>query len=391
MPSDVWWIVLAGFLAPIAVGLLGRIPRIPRLPEVVFLLLFGIAIGPYGLGLAGTEGAVEVLKDLGLGFLFFMAGMEVDPKALRGKDGRLAIWAWSISLIVAGGIVGMLTLAGVVGAWAAIAIALTSTALGTLLPILKDADMAGGRFGRVVLANGAVGEFGPIIAMSILLGSDGTWAGVVSLLLFAGVGIVVVGVLKWARHHPGTIGGIIARGADTTAQAPVRATVALIVGLLVVASYFGLDTVLGAFVAGAIVRSLGPVDEKYELRMGGLAFGFFVPMFFVISGMGIDVSAVVSAPIDLVVAFVLIVVVRGGPVLLLYRRRLPSPQPLQLALLTATGLPMIVAVTALAVAAGNMPQDKASVSIAAGMVTVIVLPITALALRRRPAVETASV
>lgn len=384
MLSSVWWIVLSALAAPLVVGLLARVPRLPRLPEVVFLLLLGIALGPNGLGLAADNDATDLLQDLGLGFLFFMAGLEIDPRVLKGSDGRRALSAWVLSLTAAAAFVGALTAAGLVEAWWALAIALTSTALGTLLPILRESGMNQGRFGELVLANGAVGEFGPIAAMSILLGSHGAWAGLVSLLAFA----AVAGALSLALHHGARwahpVREILDRGAETTAQAPIRSAVVLIVGLLVVASRFGLDSVLGAFVAGAIVRTLLPADhERFLMRLDGLAYGFFIPIFFVVSGMAVEVASVVESPAELLLAFGMIVLVRGLPVLLLHRGVLPAPQPLQLALLSATGLPIIVAVTALAKASGDMPAAKASISVAAGMLTVLVLPTLATTLRAR--------
>lgn len=368
------WITGAAAVAPLAAGLLRRL----RIPEVVLLLGLGIALGPFGLGLAHQDEPVALLAELGLGFLFFMAGLEVDPASLTGPAGRRAVLAWSASLVLALAWVGVLTRLGTVTAWVAVAIALTSTALGTLLPILRDGGLLEQPLGRLVMANGAVGELGPILAISLLLGSDGAWEGLISLAGFAVLAGLLGGALVVWRRHGRVVPALVARGAETTAQAPVRLVVLLLVLLLALAGRSGLDVVLGAFVAGGIVRLLLPPDhERLLARLDGIAFGFFVPVFFVVSGMGTDIGAVVRRPVLLVLTFLTIVLVRGVPVWLAYRRSLPGRQPLQLALFSATGLPIIVAVTTLAVGQGTLTAEGQSVVVAAGMLTVLVLPLLA--------------
>ena len=365
-------------LVPIVLGLLPKV----RLPEVVLLLACGMAIGPYGFGLASVDPRIGFVSDLGLGMLFLLAGIEVDPLVLRTRDGGKALVAWLISLAVAVAWMFLLSRVFDIVAWQAIAIAMTSTALGTLLPLLRETGLQSQRMGRLVLANGAIGEFGPILAMSVFLSGTTALGGLVSLLAFAvvaaGLGYLLV------RHTPRAqrVGAVVRRGADTTAQAPLRLVLLLLAVMLAASAALGLDVILGAFVAGAIIRLLLPADHAWFLaRLDGVGYGFLIPVFFVVSGMGIDAGVLVNRPGITLAVFVSILVVRGGSVYAVFRHLDGRPR-LTLALFSATGLPIIVAVTTVAVESGQMTAEGQSIVVAAGMLTVLCLPVLALGLHR---------
>ncbi len=211
-----FWIVLAAAIAPLIVGLLPG----PKVPEVVILLLLGILIGPEILGLATKEGPIHLLNDVGLGFLFFIAGYELNPRILKGRVGVQAILAWTVSIALALFIVGGLYEIGYVEAFLPVAIALTSTALGTLLPILRDAGLLDTHLGKLVVANGAVGEFGPVLAISLFLGSRGAWASVVILVVFGVIAVAIDRVPRALFTH--RIRAIFERGSETTSQTTLR-------------------------------------------------------------------------------------------------------------------------------------------------------------------------
>lgn len=374
-------------LAPLLVGFLHR----PRLPEVVLLLGLGMAIGPHGAGLAAAGGPITLLSQLGLAVLFLYAGLEVDPASLVSADGRRAWLAWAVSLSVALLILVVFARGIDTLGHEALAIALTSTALGTLIPILRDAGATGSRLGTLVMTNGAVGEFGPILAMSVLLSARGALAAVLSLLGF-GLLAVLVGVAV-VRHGPRwrRLVAVVRHGAETSAQTPLRLVVLLLVVMVWLAHLFGLDVILGAFLAGAVVRMLLPADHTaFRARLDGLGFGLLVPVFFVASGMAVDLAVVLEHWWAVLLVFALIVVLRGGPVWVAFGAsgRVPRGEALPLAAYSATGLPVIVAVTTVAVDAGALPVQSQSVVVAAGMTTVLVLPAlaSALAVRRPTAV-----
>jgi Kef-type K+ transport system membrane component KefB len=373
-------------LAPVVLGLLPKV----RLPEVVLLLALGMTIGPYGLGLATVDPRIGFVSDLGLGMLFLLAGIEVDPLIVRTPDGVRAVRAWLISLGAA--LAWMLLVARFfdVSAWVAVAIAMTSTALGTLLPMLRETGMQSQRMGRLVLANGAIGEFGPILAMSVLLSSGSAWGGLISLLTFGVLALAVGYLLVRYSHRAERVVTVVRGGAHTTAQAPLRLVLVLLAVMLATSAALGLDVILGAFVAGAIIRLLLPDDHAWFLsRLDGVGYGFLIPVFFVVSGMGIDARVLLDRLGLTLAVFASILLVRGGSVYGMFQY-LERRARLTLALFSATGLPIIVAVTTVAVKDGQMRQEEQSIVVAAGMLTVLCLPVLALRLHRPDAATAGS-
>jgi Kef-type K+ transport system membrane component KefB len=384
------WIALCAVIAPLLAGL---VPR-RLVPEVVILLVAGVLIGPFGLGLATTDDAIGILRELGLGMLFLLAGYEIEVSELTGRSGRRALLTWLLCLAVALTVVFVIGLSGTIHAEVAVAIALCSTALGTLLPILKDGGLLGTKVGKAVMNHGAYGELGPVIAMAVLLGTGGPAEAVVAVIMFVVIAAAVTLPWRRVRQETSKILHLIRAGSETTAQTTVRLTVLLLVGLSVLAQVFDLDVVLGAFAAGFILRQALPRgDEQLEKKLNGLAFGLLIPIFFVTSGMAIDPRAVGAEPLALVLFVVMIMVVRGLPVFLSSKlereldtgqRMFDTRESARIGLFAATGLPIIVAVTSTAVAAGQMTSQNASVLVAGGAVTVLLMPLAATLLNRAP-------
>ncbi|BCN54896.1 potassium transporter [Prescottella equi] len=382
--TSLFWITVAAAIAPLIAGSLRR----KLIPEVVLLLVAGIVIGPYALDLANVDSEIELLRELGLGMLFLLAGYEIDRDELTGRGGRRALITWLICLALAFAVVGGLAAAGLVHSEIAVAIALTSTALGTLLPILKDRGLVETPVGRAVLNHGAIGEIGPVIAMAVLLGARGAVLSLVVLAAFAAVAVVVALLPARILREGTDLLAVVRRGSDTTAQTTVRLVMLLLVALIAVAAVFDLDIILGAFAAGFILRRTVPDgNEQLEHKLEGLAFGLLIPIFFVTSGMAIDVSAVADEPGVLAAFLALLVVVRGLPVFVASRydriASFDTRESLQVALYSTTGLPLIVAVTGVAVSAGQMSNDTASILVAAGAISVLILPMLAGFLVRR--------
>ncbi|MCB8909140.1 MULTISPECIES: cation:proton antiporter [Rhodococcus] len=391
--TSLFWIAVAAVLAPLIAG---AVPR-RLVPEVVLLLVAGVLIGPYAFDLAETGSEIGILRELGLGMLFLLAGYEIDPAELRGRGGRRAMLTWCVCMLSALGTVAALGAVGQVHAEIAVAIALTSTALGTLLPILADRGLVATPLGRSVLNHGAFGELLPVVAMATLLGARGALGSLIVLLAFAVVAVAVAVLPTWILGEGSRFTQFVRLGSDTTAQIPVRLTMLLLVGLIAVAAVFDLDIILGAFAAGFILRRTIPTgDERLEKKLDGLGYGFLIPIFFVTSGMAIDVGAVASAPGILLAFLGLLVLVRGVPVFVASRlerdetgnRMFGTAEQLQIALYSTTGLPLIVAVTGVAVSADQMTNASASILVAAGAVTVLVLPMLAGLLHRPAPAET---
>jgi Kef-type K+ transport system membrane component KefB len=366
-------------LAPFLSALLARF----RVPQVVVFIVGGVLIGPEVLGWAHPD-SITLLANVGLGFLFLLAGYELDLELFREHVGRRAIVAWFVTAGLAVAVTGVLSALGFVRAFVPIAIGLTTTAFGALLPILRDNDMLGGSFGRFILPAGAVGEFLPIVAIAVFLSAKGQFLGLVTLLLMFGVAGLLAVLPRWTTR-PRFV-KISREGEDATSQTTLRLTVALLFGLLVVADRFGLDIVLGAFLAGIILRRWAPGDvHSLESKLDAIGYGFFIPVFFITSGMNLDIASIAEAPQRLVVFFLLLIAVRGLPSLFLYRHDLVLRQRVQMMLLTATALPLLVALSEIGLSTGNMLPENAAALVGAGVLSVILLPGIAVALNRKAA------
>jgi Kef-type K+ transport system membrane component KefB len=356
----------------------------PGLPQVVILILAGILIGPQGLGLADTTG-IKLISNVGLGFLFLLAGYELDPRLLRAHAGRLAMIGWAISAVIAVGTVAALGSFGFLRAFVPIGLALTTTALGTLLPILHDHHMLSGEFGRYVLAAGAVGELFPIVAISLFLTGRGEFVAIASILA---VGVMAILLTLVPRIiGPARVRAIIHQGRRATSQTTLRWSIVLLLLLLVAAQRFGLDVVLGAMLAGMVLRSWThgiDIDvTPLEGKLDAVGYGFFIPVFFVASGMALDVQSIADNPLRLIVFFVLLLVVRGLPSLLVYRRALPLRQRVEMTFITATTMPLLIALAAIGLSTGVMLPANAAALVGAGVLSVLVYPLIAIALARR--------
>ena len=377
-------VVIAAIAAfvPLLVGMF----RI-KVAEVVLLLGAGIVFGPEVLGWITVDDSIELLSELGLGLLFFLAGMELEQRAVRGQSGRLAAAGWFLSLVVASLAAIVMTATGKIQDTLGVAIALTSTALGTLLPILRDRGELNTRFGTFFMGAGAWGEFGPIIAISVLLGTQSSFIAILSLIGF-GIIALILATLP-SRLAGDRVRELLARGHHTSSQTALRFTMLLLILLLALAGEFGLDVVLGAFIAGIIVRRFAPPtsESALQVRIEAIGFGFLIPLFFVVSGANLDIISIIENPAPMLRFFVYILIARGLVQYLLYRRAIPDRRErARFSLLVATGLPIIVAVTSIEVEAGVMQESNAAALVGAGALTVLVFPLVGNALvgRRRP-------
>jgi Kef-type K+ transport system membrane component KefB len=376
---DLVAVALVAALAPLVVAILPG----PRIPQVVIFLLGGVLIGPHVLGLAETSN-IQLLANIGLGFLFLLAGYELDPALLRQQPGRLAISGWLISAVIAVGVAGGLTAAGYIKDYVAVGLALTTTALGTLLPILRDHGMLTGQFGRHVYAAGAVGELFPILIIAVFLTQRGHF---IALASVAAVGLLALALsaAPWLARSV-TVQRIIREGQDETRQTTLRWAVVLLFALLAVASRFGLDVVLGAMLAGMVLRAWTHrfhVDtEGLERKFDAVGYGVFIPIFFISSGMTLDIKAISQSPLRMLLFFVLLLIVRGLPSLLVYRHVLGLRQRVEITFITATTLPLLIALAEIGQRDGVMLPSTAAALVGAGVLSVLVYPLIAVGLHR---------
>ena len=373
-------IALIATLTPIIAQL---IPGKP-IPEIVFLLIAGALLGPHAAGIVQLSESVGFLSELGLAFLFLLAGYEINPKSLTGSQGKRGLATWGISLLLAFCVVFLspdFTLGTLDGI--AIAIAMTTTALGTLLPIMKERHLIATRVGDSILSYGTWGELGPVIAMAILLSTRAEWLTILILLAFLGIAVLTALLPARAKKAGHKLFDFLSANANTTAQTMMRLTVLLLIGLITVSSLFKLDIVLGAFAAGFILRYVIPDgNTSLEIKLNGIAYGFLIPIFFVVSGAKIDLPAVGAQPALLIGFIIMLLLIRAVPVFISLStgkdtRDMSGRHRMTVALYCTTALPVIVAVTSVAVKAGAMDQTLASILVSAGAITVFLMPLLA--------------
>jgi len=389
MDPGVASIVLVPLLAVIASLFSDWVGRVAKVPLVVFEILLGLLLGPSVLGWIPKTDALDFIANFGLAFLFFMAGNEIDFAAIKGRPVRRAVLGWIVSLVL-GVLVGVFLapdpIAGVY-----IGIALTSTALGTLMPMLRDAGELHTPFGRAVTAVGAVGEFGPLLAISLFLSGRRPLAAAVVLIAFA----LIAGLAVWlaSRGTHERFHRLVRATLHTSGQFAVRFVVLVIAALVGLSLALSLDMLLGAFAAGVVCRVLlsgakKPDAELIEGKLEAVAFGVLVPIFFINTGIGFDLPALLGDPgalLLLPIFLVLLLIIRGLPGSLAVPRGSTFRDRASLTLLSATGLPIIVAVTDIGLADGDLATGTATALVGAGMLSVLLFPLLALTLRRRSA------
>jgi Kef-type K+ transport system membrane component KefB len=371
------WIALAAVVAPVVSSWLSRF----SVPGVVVELVLGVLLGPVVADRIQAAGVIADFANFGLALLMFLAGYELDLRIVRGRPLTLATLSWAGSLVVAVIVAGVLAAAGHRHGEVVIGLALTTTALGTLLPILRDNGVLARPLGRYVLAVGSVGEFGPIVLIALLLGRTHP---ALTALLLVGFGLLAAAFALAARRPWGQgVTEALRRGLHSSSQLPIRVAMLLVVGLILLATRLGLDILLGAFAAGIIVRLAISGQEEtpeaavFQGKLEAIGFGLFVPVFFIVSGARLDLKSFGSHPGALAAIpmfLALLLLSRGLPVLLCYRTAVTARDRWALGLYAATGLPLIVVVTTIGADDGYIASQTAAALVAAGVVSVLVLP-----------------
>jgi Kef-type K+ transport system membrane component KefB len=380
-------VVAVAFAAPLTLGLAPRL----RIPAVVLEIIAGIVIGPSGFGWVEIDQPIEVLSVLGLAFLLFLAGLEIDPTRLRGRVLRVTSIAFLLSFAIGIGAGLALHAGGFVKSPLLIAVILVSTSLGVVVPVLKDSDEIGSDFGQLVIAASSIADFGAIILLTLFFSGKGSTDTTTKIILLAGFALVVlmlwIGLRGFERSR--RLSDTLVRLQDTTAQIRVRGALVLLVGFAALAENLGLETILGAFAAGAVL-SLIDRDEmmthpQFRLKLEAVGFGVFIPIFFVWSGLRFDLDALFSSAdtVARVPLFLLaLLLVRGLPAIL-YRGMLGTRKTVVAGLLQATSLPFIVAASMIGEQLGLITEASAAALIAAGLLSVIIFPVLGLSILRR--------
>jgi Kef-type K+ transport system membrane component KefB len=388
--ANLFVVALVALLAPISVAALPGL----RVPSVVVEILAGILLGPDVLGVVTADVPVEVLAVIGLSFLLFTVGLELDVRSLRGTLLRLSLVGYAISLVLGTGVGLLATAAGWVSSPLLIALALSATSLGLVVPVLKDSGNIESTAARLTIAAATFADVAAILLLTLLFSEEATGIGsrVVLLLTFVGV-VAVVGAGLLVTERWKALTRLLQMLQDTTAEIRVRGSVVLLLGFVVLAQQFGLEAILGALLAGVVVGAIdrdSSTHPHFRTKLDAVGFGFLIPVFFVTSGIRLDVAGLTSDPGALArmpIFLVALLLVRGVPAFL-YRGYVSGREAVAAGLLQATSLPFLVTATMIGTGLGVVSPVNAAALVGAGVISVLVFPPVALSLLRdRPAVS----
>lgn len=381
-------IFIAAILAPIVASV---IPRF-KFPVVVLEICLGIIIGPQVLGLVQLDPVINELSQFGLGFLFFLAGFEIDIDRLKGKPLTYAVIGWIISLIIALIIGGILQASGLVISFIFIALAISTTAVGVLVPILRDEGELKSDFGRIVFAAGVVGEFAPLTILALFFNKVyNNFSSLILILIFILIAVTILFTVR--RWQPPYIVGLMRKTMNNSGQLALRLSLLLLVALIFITMNSGIDFLFGAFTAGIILSEVIKMAknkddkdiENMRIKFEGIGFGLLIPIFFIVSGINFDLKAFLTSPTSLLMVPIFIIsflIVRGFPAMVIYRKILSKAERVPLALFSATQLPMVIVITNLAVKSGTMHTNNAADLVGAAIISVILFPFIALIIRK---------
>jgi Kef-type K+ transport system membrane component KefB len=393
MPDVSFASLLVVALISLAAPLLIAYLPVLRVPGPVLLIVAGIAVGPSGLRWVKVDVPIQILSLLGLAFLLFLAGLEIDPQQLRGKVLRLTGAGYAVSLAI-GVAVGLLFgVAGFTKSPLLVGISLSATSLGLVVPVLKDAGQLDTEVGRLTVAGASIADFLAVVLLSVFFSTSGGGIGPKVILLGGFALLVVVAVVALSRLGRSVrLNNVLVMLQDTTAEIRVRFAVALLIGFVALASHFGLETILGAFIAGAILNFVdrdSMSHPNFRVKLDAIGYGFLIPVFFVASGLRLDIKALLHSPsaVARIPLFLLgLLVVRALPALL-YKPALGTRHTVAAGLLQATSLPFLVTASQIGVTLGTIKPVTGAALVAAGVLSCVIFPPIALSLLKTSSQE----
>jgi Kef-type K+ transport system membrane component KefB len=378
-------VAAAALAAPLVLGLFPRI----RLPSIVLEIVLGIVIGPQVLGWVSIDTPIQVMSLLGLAFLLLLAGLEVEYERFRGRVLRLTVLGYAISFGLAL-VIGLgLHAAGLVRSPLLVGIALSATSVGIVIPVLKDAGQAGTPFGQLAIAGASIAEIAPIVLVSLFFSGEASGIAVklVLLGLFA-LFVVAVGVAVLGAERSTRISAALLRLQDTTAEIRIRGAFLLLTVFVVLAERLGLEAILGAFLAGAIIklvdRDQAMTHPQFRQKLEAVGYGVFVPVFFVATGVGFQLNALFASATNVArvpIFLAALLVARGLPALV-YRSLTTRTQMIAAGLLQATSISFLVVAGQIGVKLHLLRPAVYAALVAAGLLSVVLFPLTALTLLR---------
>lgn len=347
-----------------------------RVPGLVIEIILGVLIGPQVFNLVQLDLQITTIAHVGLTFLLFLAGYEIEIKRIWGEPLKLAGISWIMSLLLGFGLALLLVETGHAIHTILLGLSLTTMSLGVVFPLLTDAKMSTSEFSKYVFSVGTLGEFGPILVMTLLLTNSSPGITLLFLVFFVGVTVIAAFLAK-GTHQPALL-KFVRRHLGANSQITVRISMFLLFFLVYLTLNLGLNVLMGAFAAGIVVR-LFTVENDVKIvasKLKAIGFGFLIPIFFIVSGVAFDLDALfsVDALIRVPVLVGLLLIVRGLPIAIFYRRVLGKYERRALVFFSGIGLPLIVVIAHIGVHSGKMIPANAAYLVAAGLLSILIFP-----------------
>lgn len=386
-------VAAVAFLVPLTLGLFPRV----RVPSVVVEIAMGVVIGPFGLGWVKIDTPIHVLSIIGMALLLFLGGMEIEYERLRGRVLSMSLLGFAASLALGLGVAFALQAASLIHTPLFVALILAASAVGLVIPILKDAGEIGNDFGQLVVSGSSIADFGTVVLLALFFSREAT-SPVSQLVLLAGFGVIAVTIVfaafRLGEARPLT--AVLLRLQYTTAQIRIRGAMLLLITLVAIAEHFGLEAILAAFIAGSVLTFIDRDWEKthpqFRQKLEGVGFGVFVPVFFVASGIRFDLGALLesrAAILQVPIYLAALLVVRGLPALV-YRPLIGTRRSLAAGLLQATTLGFVVAGVQIGLELELISGATGAALVAAALLSVLIYPFAAAVLLKGAAPMPAS-
>lgn len=380
-------LLLVIFLAFIVPLLLSKFKRIP---VVVGEIVAGIVIGHSGFNLVGANPTLTVMSDIGLAFLMFLAGMEIDfsklfPPREKGQPTtgpNLPAMAFLVYLVTLGlAIPGAFLLRnlGLEGDPYLLAFVLSATSLGVLLPVLKERKLMNKTSGQLVFLTALLADFVTVLLLTVYIITldRGFDLEIFSLgLLFVAFFLayrVGIGFIRIPR-----VRNLIEELSQATVQLKVRGAIAILMAFVVLAEMLGAELILGAFLGGMVISLIkAPQDDDLVHKLEAFGFGFFVPVFFIMAGVELELGELFENPTILAlipVIFIMGLLVKIAPSLI-FRRLLPWRETLAGGLLLNTHLSLEIAVAVIGLRLGLLSPATNAAIVVFSVLTVFFMPI----------------
>ena len=369
-------IALIAVLAPIIVDLKSSL----RIPAVVVEMVLGCAVGPFGFNLISPNVATDVLSFLGLGYLLFVAGLELNPIQIR-RHARSVVADYAMSAVLGIGAAYLIARIETISHPLLLGFALTSTSLGVIVPILRDAHQNQSEFGQMAVAHASMGEFGSLILVAVFFSSqDSAPALRIGLFVVFAILMIIADLIMARAIRSRRLIDTARRLRGGSWQLDVRLAILVLIGFAAIADLFGFDGILGCFAAGAIIKVIDrrgfTSDHDLVVKIDAVGYGFLIPVFFISSGINLNLRLLVQQPKHflLIPAFLVGLLIARGLPALRHRRVIGIERAVAIGLLLSTTLTVLVVVVSIATDLHILDQAAAAALLATGLLSELLFP-----------------